>query len=321
MITGATAASIQSQINYTREHELEADRIGFQRLTDAGFDPRAMASFFDRLQKATRLVEGNTPGYLRTHPLTHERVAEAEDRAFNAPYRQIRDSVEFHMVRALLRSYEGEPREAVARLEKELVEGRYRDARAARYGLAAALLRAKAFTRAEAEIAVLNKGGERHPMVEALTGQVLLQSGRLVEARQHYESALARFPDHLQLVYDYPQVLLRQKAYQEAIRFAEARLSSRPEDGSLHQIVAEAASALGQGVKSHRHQGEYEAARGNLPGALEQFQIAVRLGKGDDHDLQIAEIRLKSLRELQKAADRNNRERNGLMPLPTLTPR
>ena len=99
-VTGATAANLQSQINYTREHESEADRIGFQLLTGAGFDPRAMASFFDRLQKATRLVDGNVPSYLRTHPLTHERIAEAEDRAFNLSYKQVRDSDEYHFVRA-----------------------------------------------------------------------------------------------------------------------------------------------------------------------------------------------------------------------------
>ena len=150
-----------------------------------------MASFFDRLQKATRLVDGNVPSYLRTHPLTHERIAEAEDRAFNLSYKQVRDSDEYHFVRALLRSYEGEPREAVALLDKALAEGRTQNARATRYGLTAALLRAGDFKRADRELAVVERGGP-HPMVEALAGQILLQSGRLPEARKRYESALQR---------------------------------------------------------------------------------------------------------------------------------
>ncbi|MGH8757021.1 MAG: M48 family metalloprotease, partial [Burkholderiales bacterium] len=71
-IIGGQAAAVQNQLNFTREHELEADRIGFQTLNSAGFDVRAMPSFFERMQKANRFVEGSAPSYLRTHPLTFE---------------------------------------------------------------------------------------------------------------------------------------------------------------------------------------------------------------------------------------------------------
>jgi predicted Zn-dependent protease len=307
-ITGATAAQLQSQINYTREHEQEADRVGFQLLSDAGFDPRAMASFFERLQKSTRLVEGNVPSYMRTHPLTQTRIAEAQDLAFSKPYRQIKDSQEYHLVRALLRSYDGTPQEAVSRMSKELAEGRYPDRAAARYGLAAARLRAQDFAQARKDLDALEKDGFQHPMYEALLCQVLMQSGQLPTARSRYEEALKRYPNHLQLVYDYPRLLMQMGDKARAARFAEARLLDYPHDATLHQTAAEAWAGAGQMFKSHYHQGEYYAALGRLKEADEQFTIASRSPDGDTHDLLILDPRMKAIKEQLREQRRNNRE-------------
>lgn len=300
-ITGVTAAQIQSQINYTREHEQEADRIGFQLLTKAGFDPRAMASFFERLQQTTRLADtGSVPSYLRTHPLTHERIAEAQDRAFSSAYKQVLDSQEFSLVRALLRSYEGQPRDAIASFTTDLQEGRYQDRNALRYGLAAAYLRAQDFAAAQRELGELERDKVHHPMIEALACQVLTQSGQNDAARQRYEIALKRYPGHLQLVYDYPRLLIKARDFGTALQFAEAHIIQRQQDPDLHQIAAEAAAAQDLTLKSHLHQGEYYAAIGNTRAALEQFELALKSPAGDKRDQLVAESRLDTLRARQK---------------------
>lgn len=306
-LASVNAAQLQNQIDYTREHEHEADRVGFVLLERAGFDARAMASFFERLQQQTRVLEGNTPIWLRTHPLTQTRIAEAQDRAFAKPYRQVPDSREFHMVRALLKSYEGDAPQAVARLGSELAEGRNRDAFAARYGHAAALLRAKDFARAKTEIALLERDGTRHPMIDALAGQVLQQSGDLDGAIARYEAALARHPNHMQLVYDYPRTLLLARRPAPALEFVQARLQRRPEDGTLHQMAAEASAGLGREMQSHYHQGEYYATRGDIKGAIQQFELALRSRGGDLRAAMIAESRLRELREQQREQSRDAR--------------
>lgn len=259
-----------------------------------------MASFFEHLQQATRTVDGSTPAWLRDHPLTQQRIAESYDRAQSKPYRQVLDSTEFYMVRALLRSYEGEPREAVARLSAELEQGRYRNRNAARYGLAAALLRAKDFDQALTQMTLLERDGAHHPMMEALAAQILQQSGKLEAAKARHEAALSRYQEHLQLVYDYPLVLLMLKRYAEAASFAEDRLRRRPADGTLHQLAAEAEAGLGQDLKSHYHQGEYYATLGDVKGAVQQFELAVKSRGGDFQDIQVAEARLRELREQQR---------------------
>ncbi len=296
-IASAQGIAMQMQINFTRQNEQEADRIGFQRLDAAGFDVRAMATLMERLQRATRFVEGNAPSYLRDHPVTYERIADAQARAQSKPFRQIKDSLDFNMVRALVRSYQGTPREAIAFFEDAIAEKKYNDAIAARYGLVASLLRAENFKRAQTELATLERNAPAHPMIDAMAGQVLMQSGQLPAAIARYQSALARYPAKMQLVYDYPEALLKNKQPEKAARFVAEQLQHYPSDGPLHLLAARSYAALGKQMLQHQHQGEYYAWQGNLPAAVVQFELAVKSGDGDFYQASVAESRLRAVRE------------------------
>ncbi len=87
-IVGTQAAMIQQQLNFSREAEREADRVGFQTLTDGGFDSRGMEGFFGRLQSGTRIYESAAPAYLRTHPMTVERISDMQNRTRNLRVKQ-----------------------------------------------------------------------------------------------------------------------------------------------------------------------------------------------------------------------------------------
>lgn len=296
----------QSQINYTREHEREADRVGFSLLDKAGFDDRAMSSFFERLQQATRGYDGGAPSYLLTHPMTHERIADAQNREASRPYRQVVDSADFHFVRALLHSYDGTPEEAVRDFAARLGEKRYLDRTATRYGLAASLLRAKDFPKAMREIEALDRDGIQHPMLDAMAGQVLQQAGRHQAAVKRYETALERYPQHLQLVLDYPRALMLEKRHADAAAFIEGQLPTHPGNATLHEVAAEAYAALGNAMQSHRHRGEFYAIQGKAAAAVEQLELALRVDNGgtDIHEVMAIETRLKTLRESMQASPR-----------------
>ena len=78
--------------------------MGFQTLVNAGFDARAMVTFFSRMQQGMKVYESPTaPAYLQTHPLTIERIADIQDRVRHTPVHQHADSLDFHLVRARLR--------------------------------------------------------------------------------------------------------------------------------------------------------------------------------------------------------------------------
>lgn len=310
-IASAQALSIQQQLNFTRAHEYEADRIGFQRMVAAGFDPNAMASFMKRMQDATRFSDSGAPSYLRSHPVTSERIAEAEARAQGVPYRQVPDSLDFQMVRALLRSYEGEPRDAVAYFDRALADHRYNNLTATQYGLAAALLRAQDYKRAKDVVAALDKSGVAHPMIDAIAGHILMESGDLDGAIKRFKAALALYPNKHQLIYDYPQALMRAGRNAEAAEFAETELKRAPGDGHLHLIAARAYGALDKVMKQHQHQGEYYAWQGNLTGAVTQFELASKAKDGSFYDASIVDARLRDLRKELKDQPKENLRNQG----------
>jgi beta-barrel assembly-enhancing protease len=290
------ALTLQHQINFTRENEYEADRLGFQRLDAAGFDVTAMATFMQRLQTAMRFVEGSVPTYLRDHPVTYERVAEAQARAYGHPYRQVVDSLDFHLVRALIQSYQGEPRAAVKWFDDAIAEHKYNNAVAAQYGLVASLLRTTDFARAKKELAKLEKMTPEHPMIDAIAGHVLLESGDLDGAISRFGSAVARYPNKMQLVYDYPDALLKAGRNADAAKFVEQQLTRFPGDGPLQLLAARAYAAQNKQMLAHRHQGEYYAWQGNLKGAVDQLEIAAKATDGDFYQASVVDTRLKALR-------------------------
>jgi len=84
-IVGGTAAAAQNQLNFSRDMEREADRVGFGVLSGAGFDPQGFVSMFDKLQQASRLNDDGSFPYLRSHPLSGERIADMRARLPQGP--------------------------------------------------------------------------------------------------------------------------------------------------------------------------------------------------------------------------------------------
>ena len=177
-VAGAQYATVQTQLNFSRDNEREADRAGVQTLERSGFDPRAMPAFLDRLQRAYRIYDTNAPSYVRTHPLTTERIADVQNRVESMPYRQVPDSLEFQLVRARLEVAQYSPRDAVERFNDILQEKKTVSDIPARYGLVLALLEAKDIQRAVRESEILLKEAPDSVMVAVLGGARAPGGGR-----------------------------------------------------------------------------------------------------------------------------------------------
>jgi predicted Zn-dependent protease len=294
-----TATAIQTQLNFTREHEREADRVGLQILQDSGFDPHAMVTFFERLQRATRVYEGGAPSYLRTHPLTFERIADVQNRVEHLPYRQVPDSLGFQLIRAKLRAESQPPREAIGWFEQSLTERRFLSEVASRYGLALSVLRAGDPARAAKELAAARKlTSERSPIFETLDCRIRLAAKNTEGAYGCYREALQTYPNYRALTYDYANALLVNGQADAALKVIEGRLQVYTEDYKLYLLQARAYAGLNRRLLQHRAQAEAYARMGNIPGAVEQLQIAVKSGDGDFYQLSATEARLRELRRL-----------------------
>lgn len=102
-IAGSMSITRQQQVTYTRAHELEADRIGIRLLAKAHFDPDAMASFFQTMQRRARLYGNHLPQILLTHPVNNTRIAEALARANDYPSPKVIESPDYAIMKERVR--------------------------------------------------------------------------------------------------------------------------------------------------------------------------------------------------------------------------
>lgn len=300
------AAPIQAALSYNRDFEREADRVGFQILDESGFDVHGMPAFFERMQRSTRLYENNAPGYLRTHPLTSNRIADMQNRALESRFRQLRDSPEFGLVRAKLRAETGSEDDAVAFFRDVFKEQRFADEAAVHYGYAAALVRGKQPDLAAAEIAAARREGLQHPMLETLAARVKLASGDRAGAIEILAAARKRYPENRGVAYDYANVLLSVGRAQDSLAMLVQLIKQSPHDPKLYEMQARAYSQLGKRAEQHRALAEMYLQKGGLPAAIEQLRLAQQAGDADFFVLSAVDARL---RELQKRYEKDVRRR------------
>jgi predicted Zn-dependent protease len=306
-VATAGAMNIQSQLNYTREHEREADRVGVQLLIRAGFAPRAMPNFFERMLRANRLNEfKGAPAYLRTHPLTTERIADMQDRVENLPSRLVPDSFEYRIMKAKLRVDSGSATEAVQLFKTMLEDKTVVRPREDVYGLALAQRRARDFDAAWKTLEPLRRENT-HPAFELLAGQLKMDMGQPEAAAAIYRAALMEHPDYRALVYANLDLMQRANQPKAVLEEVEKRLHDRPGDARLYEFQARAYEALGRGAEQHRAQAEAQYRRDNLAAAVDQLELAVKVKSSDFYEQSSAEARLremKSLLENQRSAEK-----------------
>ncbi len=293
-IAGVQARSMQKQLDFTRLHEQEADRIGFETLQKAGFNTHAMPEFLERLQKATRLVDGNAPNYLRTHPVTSDRIADIENRVNRQPYRLLPDSLEFQLVRTKLIAAQKTPSDAVAYFTDALTTHKHGNQIAQQYGLVLALLNNKEYARARQELAALHVQDDA--MLTRLAGQVKL-AGKDPDALAFYANAVKNFPQHLALIYDYAELLLQNRQAETAVKLLADQVTRHPTETALYDLEARCYNQLDRPLEQHQAQAYSYAWQGNLVAAIGQLELAKRSG-GDFYQLSTIESDLRELREM-----------------------
>ena len=307
-ITGAQAGAISAQLAYSRDFERESDRIGFDMLRRAGFDPRGMADFFTRLQQNSRLYENTATAYLRTHPLTGERLSDMQNREQATTYRQVPDSIDFLLVRARVRALEGRPADAVAEFEAQLRERKFSSEAAARYGLAVAHARAGNWAAAERELSAVRRMNVSSPIVYRLQAEVRLARGDREGGMALLREANARFPMNTALATDYGRALLAQRRFADALNYADEQLIGYPQDLRFHQIRADAYAGLGRRSQYHLTLAEMSLLKDQMSGAIEQLELAQKAGDANFYEMSVIDGRLRETRrrQLEEMKERRN---------------
>ena len=293
-VFGATA---QSGINFTRQNEMEADRVGIQTLADAGFDPSEMARVFEKLQSAAR-YSPRLPEYLSTHPVTTNRIAEARDRAERLPYRQHASSESYHLVRARLRADTAvDAQRVLDGLVEELSTGQAKSPTANAYGQAIALAR---LGRDDEAREVLERLVESHPDNVTFRAELAgsaLRTGRLERALALYSEGLDLYPDDRMLVRGHAAVLNAAGRPEETVRLIDRFGQFYAIDSEMYRMRADAHQKLGRTLESRSDLAEHYYRSGFLGQAIDQLRRASREPK-EETDFYVAsriEARLEEL--------------------------
>jgi beta-barrel assembly-enhancing protease len=298
------AAALQKQLNFSRDNEREADRVGFQILVDAGFDARAMASFFTRMQQGTRIYETIAPAYLRTHPLTVERIADIQDRLKGVHLHQRADSLDFTLVRARLRVLQDDStqgaKDAQVYFADQIAHHTAQDEVAAYYGLAMAQLRLKQSHEA-LQSAVMARGETRAPsaMLDKLVNQATLAAaGNDAE----HEAALkatfettTRFPLSRLTAIEYADELQKLGRHKDVIDYLHNQLALTHSDARYFQLLAVSHAALQQKTLQHQATAEVYLLEGARAAAVEQLKLARNAGDADFYTMSEVDARLREI--------------------------
>lgn len=299
---GVQAAAVQQQINFTRDNEEEADRVGIQILAGADFDPHAMPIFFERLAKASRLYENNAPEFLRTHPVTTNRIADALGRADAYPYRQRLQNPDYFLVRAILRERAfSNPQDAVDHFAATLRDGRYREENAERYAYAQALLRNHQAQLAKAETRRLLKQSPSNIAYLLLDARIDVALDAPQAALDSLDAALSLFPGNYPLSRYYSELAIQRGLAKQAEKILDEALARRKDQPSLYQLRSRAAAALGKRQEAYLFLAEAHILDGQLENALQQLKTALRLPQLDFYDKAKIQAKLKQVEAELKA--------------------
>lgn len=300
-INAGVGLSVSQQLAYSRDFEREADRLGMQYLAAAGYDPRAMPAFFQRLQQEQRHNDNNSFGFLRTHPLTVERISESQSRAQAYALKMRPSSTDFLLMREKLRVVTLGTADAGHYYQQALAAGRYLDKGATLYGQARAWLAQGNVAAARAALPALQQALGNHPSVLLLGGDIQRASGQLTVAIQTYQQAMQTWPARRGLRLALIDTLLQAGRAADARQAIDQALQRYGDDPQLWRL---AARSYGEGDPLR-----YHAALGNafffeqkFDSARLQYQLASR-AKGDDFYLRSAiEARLRELDAQRQSA-------------------
>lgn len=283
------AAGQQQRLNFSRANEQEADRIGITTLANAGFDPHAMPSFFERMQRLSFGSPDATLEYLSTHPVTTSRISDSAARADQYSGQYTKSSIEFTLTQARIRALTTEPKDLLSTYQATPVPAR---TLAIRYVQAIALRRAGRYAESIALAKAL--AAERD---DILAFKLAVAEAQIGAGAASDSMALLRTLDGVYPRYAPVTVLLAQALIQtgdpsEARRKIEGLIATQSDDPELHKLRAEAAAREGLIALSHESMADYYLAHGQVAAAVEQLELALKDTRIDE----TTEARIRSKR-------------------------
>ncbi|MDB5728522.1 MAG: family metallopeptidase [Noviherbaspirillum sp.] len=319
LLMGGQGLALHRQLSFSRDAEREADRVGLQILREAGYETSGMIAFFKRMQNASRSYT-DAPAYLRSHPLTTERVADIEARIRDQRYKQRPDSLDFQLIRARMRVLQDTSaqglRDAATVFDLQAQKKTRIDMAAARYGLALIALRQGAVDKAQTLLQAARDAAQGAPMpsqhahsaiLAGLAIEVKLAANQPAEAVREAEAARASFPLSRSIAWQYADALGAAGRHDDVVRYLRDQTQLYRQEPQLHERLAKAYAAQGKQALQHLALAEsYSMSLGVMP-ALEQLNIARRAPDASFYEQAMIDARERELRARWKEEMKDGR--------------
>jgi predicted Zn-dependent protease len=310
MVGGMVAAqglAAQSQIDYTRSQEEEADRVGITYLAAAGFDPQGMPDFFAQYMRERSVQDSWVPQVLIDHPPDAERVAAARARAALYPPVPDTSSPDYYLIRERVRVLTAPAGEDIQRVyAQKIAQGDH--SLGTMYGDAVALLQDD---QAAAAIPILKtliaRHGDLHDLYATL-GQAQAKAGDMRQALATFRLAMQLFPRNLPVTLRYAQTLMADGRNAQAHDVLLDLFNNVEPTPDQIELTAQAAGAAGDLGDAYYYMGEYQIADGNLPLAARQYQLALATPHLTNVQRQRISARLKEVRDYLASEHPQQRE-------------
>jgi predicted Zn-dependent protease len=315
---GGQGLAIQRQLNFGRDAEREADRIGFQIMGGAGFDTSGMVAFFQRMQTATRNYSDLVPAYLQSHPLTSERIADIQARIREQPYKQRLDSLDFYLVRSRARVLQDPSSQGLAEakvfFENQMQQENRQQVAAAQYGLAFVALKkgdtANAqiwLDKARASYDKPPKAGTFGAASRSVPDSIFVSTAIEIKLAQtenkpviaqalvDAEAAHQQFPLSRGIAHQYGEALIAAGKYEEAATYLRDQVQLYREDPDSYDLLAQAYSKQGKIALQHIALAESYVLQGGVLSALDQLSYARKAKDASFYDQAVIDAREREL--------------------------
>ena len=265
VLFGGMAGSQQAMINYTREYEYEADRLGIELLQGGNFDPQGMVDFFRMMERISGNSEFQSIEYLRTHPVNDNRIAEVENRI--RTLRVVKSGADYF---PMFRDY-------LLYLSLDRVEYA-----GSNFRKALAQIKIGEFALANLSLEKLYRQDSENVWYGYVYAENLENMNQLDEARQVYQKLLEIYPDQFALSLRYIRLLKSAGDFDSALVVAR-RLEKRfPREKRIYKELSEIYSELQQPINRMMAEAEYHRLSGNYQLAINLYDTVIGSPQTDD---------------------------------------
>ena len=263
---------------HSRAREAEADRVGIDTLVDAGMDPRAMAYMFERLERANRFSEDRIPEFLRTHPVTKSRIADAYNQTRSYAKKTWPLNLNFHLMRARVTALTTKsPQETILRFKAGLNEREPVKRDANQYGLVLTLIENSEIDEAIRFLRPLLEKYRDSILFRIAEADIHSQAGRYAQALEILEASLAINTGNYPLTMAYAETLISADRPKDAGDLLLTLSVERKNDPHVWYLLAEAYGLANDIPGVHQARAEYFVLNGNFDQAIKQLGFALPL--------------------------------------------